>query len=332
MPVAAVSASRAALCVAGRDLAPPAWTGDLFGRAEPVPVLSGKDLSLDVVASGGFCLASVRVHGARSLDRKAFQEVTVLVYRLLEAELRRCETHHPVRLWNHIPGIHEPMGEDLDRYMVFNAGRYEALSAWFGGDQAFDIRVASASGVGHEGSDLVVHCLAASRPGRAVANPRQIAPYRYSRRYGPLPPCFARATVIEREGEPLVLVGGTASIVGEASVHVGDLARQTEETLTNLAVLLQAAGAPYGEDRAAVLARYRDVRIYHPDPYREDELRGLLKTAFPGAKCAEWMRADLCRPDLLVEIEGMATLAQEGTIRPSANIGTCNGKSRSPKI
>ncbi|MFP5287027.1 MAG: pteridine-dependent deoxygenase like protein, partial [Thermoanaerobaculia bacterium] len=149
--------------------------------------------------------------------------------------------------------------------------------------------------------------LAADRPGRAVDNPRQIAPYRYSRRYGPLPPCFARATVIHPpHGAPLALVGGTASIVGEQSVHPGDLERQTDETLTNLAALLRAAGMP---EHSSALAAFRDVRVYFPDPRRVDELRVLLKNAFPGAESIEWVRADICRAELLVEIEGVAELA-----------------------
>lgn len=319
MSVAAVSVPPAAFRLPeSPGLVPPSWTGELFGQVEPVPVLFSDTVSLDVAAGGGFCLASIRVRDARSLDRDAFQNATVLAYRLLEAELRGRNTLHSVRLWNHIPGIHEPMGDGQDRYMVFNAGRYEALSAWFGGNETFDTRVASASGVGHDGRDLVVHCLASHRPGRAVANPRQTAPYRYSSKYGPLPPCFARATVIEpagHHGEPLVLVGGTASIVGEASVHVGDLARQTDETLANLAVLLLEAAGKYdpagGNDRAeilAILANYSGVRVYYPDPDRLDDLRVLLAGAFPGAGALEWVRADLCRSDLLVEIEGVAKL------------------------
>jgi chorismate lyase/3-hydroxybenzoate synthase len=203
------------------------------------------------------------------------------------------------------------MGDGQDLYMVFNAGRYEALAAWLG-KESFDTRVASASGVGHEGRDLVIHCLASDRPGRAVDNPRQIAPYRYSRRYGRLPPCFARATVIHPSARnPLVLVGGTASIVGEASVHLGDLQRQTEETLANLAVLLRAAAgdaATEVADRAGALAGFRELRVYDPVPERRDELRLLLQGAFPRVRQIEWMRADLCRRELLVEIEGLAEL------------------------
>jgi chorismate lyase / 3-hydroxybenzoate synthase len=294
-------------CAEDHPLLPPAWVGALLGRfAQRNEGPAGGEVSREVVEGSGFCLASTRVRRARQLDRAAFHEATASAYRWIRAELCERGFSHPVRLWNHIPGIHDRMGEDQDRYMVFNAGRFEALSEWFG-QQSFDTRIATASGIGHDGQDFVLHCLAADRPGRAVDNPRQIAPYRYSRRYGPLPPCFARATVIHPpHGAPLALVGGTASIVGEQSVHPGDLERQTEETLTNLAVLLRAAGLP--EDPSA-LAAFRDVRVYFPDPQRVDELRVLLKNAFPGAESIEWVRAGICRAELLVEIEGVAELA-----------------------
>jgi chorismate lyase/3-hydroxybenzoate synthase len=270
-------------------------------------------MSLEITRGEGFCFASVRIRDARRLDRTALHAATAGAYRRIEAELRVRNAPHPVRLWNHIPGIHDPMGEGQDRYMIFNAGRYEALSAWFG-QETFDTRVATASGVGHDGEDLILHCLSADRPGRAIDNPRQIKPYRYSQKYGPLPPCFARATVLpaaEADSEPLLLVGGTASIVGEESVHVGDLERQTDETLTNLAVLVRAAaGEPVrdDEDRTAALARYREVRVYYPDPVRLADLQNLLQDAFPGAGPIEWVRADLCRAELLVEIEGVAAV------------------------
>jgi chorismate lyase/3-hydroxybenzoate synthase len=309
----ASSPSRSA---AEHRLVPPAWVGELLGpgaRWSTGLVTAGEGFSLEVLRGEGFCLATLAVRGARSLDRPTFQDVTGRAYRRLEAELRSRGTVHPVRLWNHIPGIHEPMGPGLDRYRVFNAGRYEALVAWFGGKETFDTRVASASGVGHDGHDLIIHGLAAEQPGRAVGNPRQVAPYRYSRKYGPLPPCFARATVIQTPAGPSrMLVGGTASIVGEESVHLADLRRQTEETLTNLAVLIPAAaGEPEGAAarRSRWLSRYREVRVYYPDPARLGELRHLLQGAFPGAARIEWVRADLCRPELMVEIEGVADVA-----------------------
>jgi chorismate lyase/3-hydroxybenzoate synthase len=291
---------------------PPVWIGALLGRfVRRSGGRTGSGISLEVIQGGAFCLASARVIDARRLAPAAFRETIAQAYRWMRRELCGRGYSHPVRLWNHIPGIHDPMGGGQDRYMVFNAGRFDALAEWFG-QESFDTRIATASGVGHDGRDLVLHCLAADRAGRAVDNPRQVAPYRYSRKYGPLPPCFARATVVHPPLEgPLALVGGTASIVGEESAHQGDLERQTDETLTNLAVLLHAAaGDPAGatEDRAAALAGFRDVRVYFPDPRRLDELRSLLKDAFPGARHLEWVRADICRAELLVEIEGVAEL------------------------
>jgi chorismate lyase/3-hydroxybenzoate synthase len=260
-----------------------------------------------------FHLLTVRVPEARALPRAAFQEAAAGAYRRIEGALRDQRRQHPVRLWNHIPGIHDAMGGGQDRYMVFNAGRFEALAAWLGGRESFDTRLASASGVGHEGQDLVIHCLAADRPGRAVANPRQIAPHRYTRKYGPLPPCFARATVIDTApcAPPLVFVGGTASIVGQSSLHPGNLARQIAETLTNLAVLLQAAGladAASGDVTPAWLRCLRDIRVYYPRADHRAELERLLADAFPHLRGIEWVRADLCRAELLVEIEGVAQL------------------------
>ena len=53
--------------------------------------------------------------------------------------------------------------------------------------------------------------------------------------------------------ERRLLIGGTASIVGEDSTHVGDPAGQVEETVANLSALIAAATAATG-DRAARIA------------------------------------------------------------------------------
>jgi chorismate lyase/3-hydroxybenzoate synthase len=219
-----------------------------------------------------------------------------------------------VRLWNFIPAITAPAGDGRDRYMAFNAGRYRAFAQWYGGAQAFDRDVATASGVGHDGADLVLHCLSAREPGLPVENPRQIAPHRYSERYGPLPPCFARATVLKGHG--WVLVGGTASIQGEESVHTASLPLQLDETLTNLASVLAAAQATAGVGVNGLangnpprwLTLYRELRVYYPRPDDAETIERVVRAAFAPACRIELVRADLCRAELLVEIEGVARL------------------------
>jgi chorismate lyase/3-hydroxybenzoate synthase len=213
---------------------------------------------------------------------------------------------HPVRFWAFVPDIHAQLEPDLDRYMVFNAARFAAFSAWYGGRDAFPRALATASAVGTSGGDLVLHCLAADAAGQPVENPRQVPAYRYSRRFGPMPPCFARATVVRpRASAPLLMVGGTASIRGEESMHETDLAAQMDETLANLASVV---GAAWSERPAAstALARYRHLRAYHRREADRREVEVRLRSAFPGLERLELLSAELCRVELLVEVEGLA--------------------------
>jgi enamine deaminase RidA (YjgF/YER057c/UK114 family) len=208
-------------------------------------------------------------------------------------------------MWNHVPDIQADLGMQLDRYMVFNAGRHQAFREWFGGGQQFADAVPTASGVGCDGSSLVVHTLAAASPGTAIDNPRQVAPIRYSSRYGPCPPCFARATAwCDASGRQLVLIGGTASVRGEHSVHVGDLPAQLEETRANLEALIEEASRMIG--RRCNLACLRSLRAYVPHDSDAGRVAQAMSAVFPNVTECELVFAALCRRDLLVEIEGVA--------------------------
>jgi chorismate lyase/3-hydroxybenzoate synthase len=279
------------------------------GGVMPVPAWA---MELVAGAAAEFALTSARVGDAVSMDAATLEARVAAAYGEIAAGLRRSAVSHPVRLWNYVPSINADMGDGRDRYMVFNAGRYRAFAAWYGGNGTFDRDVPTASGVGHDGRDLVIHCLAARAAGVAVANPRQVAPHRYSDRYGPVPPCFARATVLKERG--LILVGGTASIRGEASVHGASLAMQLDETLTNLASVARAADAKVGGTardggQDELLARYRELRVYYPRAEDAAAIERTVRRAFAKGCRVEMVRAGLCRAELLVEIEGVAGTA-----------------------
>lgn len=211
---------------------------------------------------------------------------------------------HPVRIWNCVPEIVGDAGGGLNRYMRFNAGRHRALGNWLGSVEAFECALPAASAVGTDGEELTIHILACPRRGFPVHNPRQRPPHRYSPRFGPKPPCFARGTLVEQPGlGPVLLVGGTASVRGEDSVHLDDLPSQIDETVQNLAALV-CAGWPADEPRA--LDYYRELRVYHPRAQDQATLQSVLPGRFPQVRAIEFVLADLCRPELLVEIEGLA--------------------------
>jgi len=284
-------------------------------RAEP------DGLELRLLARGRFALASARVRGALALDEGAFRERAVAAYARIRETLAPLRARQVVRMWNFIPRILGPLGRFPQRYMAFNDARYRALAAWERGDSAPG-SVIAASGVGHDGDDLVVHALATIGGGRAVENPRQVAAYRYSARYGSLPPCFARATLVPAAPRRhWLLVSGTASVRGEDSMHAGDLHGQAYETLDNLSSLVGAARAAVGQTDGdqelaqdglargdGCLWRFRHLRVYYVEAARREEVAAVVGRAFRRALTLEVVRADLCRPELLVEIEGLAEL------------------------
>jgi chorismatase FkbO-like protein len=285
----------------------PLWIEQLL-EGSPVVPLRGRGDRPDVRRrdAGGWRQISTAVAGVRALDVLTFQQAVMDAFAAVFDQLGPAGAVHPVRFWAFVPEIHAQLEPDLDRYMVFNAARFAAYSAWYGGRDAFPRALATASAVGTSGADLVLHCLAADTPGQPVENPRQVPAYRYSRRFGPLPPCFARATVVRpRAGAPLLMVGGTASIRGEESMHVGDLGAQVDETLANLASVVSAASGGRADGRAA-LAHYRHLRAYHPREQDRGEVEARMKAAFPVLERLELLSAELCRSELLVEVEGLA--------------------------
>ncbi len=308
MGVASELQSLAALWAWG-PVSPPRWAVGLLGATRSIrEPTSG--VGVQRTKDGSFCLATVRVANAASLSASDFQDATTEAYQRLHAAFEEGDARHLVRVWNFIPGILEPLDELPQRYMAFNAGRFAAYSGWYAGEQDFKSRVATASGVGHDGCDLVIHALAARHRGEPVENPRQVPSYRYSSRYGPRPPCFSRATrVTVATGQPpWLLVGGTASVSGEETRNEGDLEAQLDETLRNLEALVdsglsKAAGVT---DARGALGCFRHLRVYHVRPGDEGWVHRSVERHFPALEDFAVYRADLCRPGLLVEIEGVA--------------------------
>jgi enamine deaminase RidA (YjgF/YER057c/UK114 family) len=282
--------------------APPSWVWDCLG-ADPARDWHESDgLRVSVVRGDQATLVTVLSPDARVQDEIAFHRCTLDAYHHVHAATI-ADGRHVVRMWNHVPRIHDPTDGGRDRYMVFNAARFGAMSHWFGGADRIAACVPAASGVGHRGDALVVHALATIQPGIPVQNPRQVPSHHYSSRYGPLPPCFARATRVDHP-RPKLLISGTAAISGEDSMHDGDLGRQFALVKQNLRALIRGAGVTSPE--AEVLTLIDQLRVYVPRDADRATIEGLTRDAFVGSTDLEFVAADLCRAELLVEIEGVA--------------------------
>ena len=252
-------------------------------------------------------MLSRTIPGALDMPATVLRAEVAAAYRHLNQVLASIALQ-PIRFWNYLPGIGDAMGDGIDRYMVFNAGRYDALAAPGANHSlAFDRSTVTASAVGIGGSSLFIQCLASESPGAPVENPRQAPSWRYSSRYGPKPPCFSRGTVVTLAGRRVLLIGGTASVVGEQSMHPDDVPAQFDETLANIGALV-AAALRHSTDPSAAIDRVVELRAYATSEKVAEFLWSRLAVRCANARRIEITRAWVCRPDLMLEIEGLAEL------------------------
>ena len=239
-----------------------------------------------------------------SVEKQDLAELSHRAYRDLFKTLDQAGTPHLLRIWNYLPQINAD-GGGLERYRQFNLGRQEAF--FEAGRAAFEgAPAACALGI-HQGA-LSIRFLAGQTAPMPVENPRQVSAYRYPETYGPRSPTFSRAALAEiGNGEVALFISGTASIVGHETVHHGDVLEQTRETLRNLEAVIAAAN---GQATARFALAMLDCVVYVRHPADTDKVRGVLESALgadaPMIRHAVYLEADICRSDLLVEIEAHA--------------------------
>jgi chorismate lyase/3-hydroxybenzoate synthase len=226
--------------------------------------------------------------GSVTLDgSEPIESLTRSAYARLIAATRAAGYPYFLRMWNHVGSINESDGGQ-ERYKLFCAGRHDAFVE---AGYHHDTDLPAASAVGMRGRGLVIYFLAAREPGVQVENPRQVSAYDYPPQYGVKSPSFSRLTV----WRDTVFVSGTSSVVGHETVHLGDPAAQLEETLRNMAVVL----ARTGKTLADVVAAKTYIRRAADYEVIGRRLGGVFRANL-------FLEADICRGNLLLEIEAVA--------------------------
>ncbi len=223
-------------------------------------------------------------------------------YRRLLAHIGASPEHHVLRLWNYLGAINEGDG-DAERYRLFCSGRARGLAAH--GVSHYP----AATAIGHQGrpSLLQVYALCARRPGRALENPRQVSAWNYPRQYGPTAPSFARAM---RMPSGTLAISGTAAVVGHASRHHHDVAAQADAAFANLAALLGEAGL-------AGFDAHSPLKIYLRHPADAAIVEAALARHLDAAVPHLLLHGDICRRELLVEIDGWCSAGRQARVLTS---------------
>jgi hypothetical protein len=221
-------------------------------------------------------------------------------YERLFRLLREQGTPHLWRVWNYMADIN---GEShgLERYRQFNLGRHEAFVQ---AQRETGGQVPAACALGVAAGPLSVAFLAGTSPVVPLENPRQVSAWRYPSQYGPRAPTFSRAALAYPRGGEALFVSGTASIVGHATVHAGDVAAQCLETVRNIECLAQEANRVARSGRPFSFAGMSH-RAYVRHAADADTVQRTLQPLLRGAALV-CVQADVCRADLLVEIESQA--------------------------
>mgnify|MGYP001423823467 CR=1 FL=1 len=196
---------------------------------------------------------------------------------------------YPFRFWNYLPGINVGDG-DKEVYKKFCTGRLKAFEEAGIQPDAFP----SASALGHHSDGAVFYVFASAVKPRHFKNNKQVNAYEYPRQYGISSPSFARATTLRLKQAPYLFISGTASIIGHQTVELGNLERQLEVTLSNIQHLLATANP---DNR-----QLSTFKVYVRHAEHVPRTRQWLSQRYPEVE-AVYTIADICRKDLLVEIE-----------------------------
>lgn len=290
------------------------------GLALEIYTLEGADISFDV--RGGVCYGIIESNEEKMLlfegipatdFSDSVSKQSKEVFDKLEDLLSTYgfKVDDIVRQWNFIGSI-VSYRDGKQNYQEFNDARtrYYAQGGWKNGYPA-------ATGIGASGDCIIVGGIAFKKANAEakgiypIDNPLQIAAHIYSKRVlvdnaeGAMKstPKFERAKLIETQRGACCFVSGTAAIRGEESMDASSARLQTIKTIENIEYLVSKENLvrfgckPYELNYAKLLVYIKNEEDY-------DEVKAVVEERFPQLPVI-YTIADVCRSELLVEIEGI---------------------------
>jgi len=263
---------------------------------------------------GGFRPESQPI-GAYNRSLNAFERLGT------QLKKQRFRLDQVLRTWIYQGHLVLPEG-DTQRYKELNRARTDFfgetaflkkyLPSQYQGTQHQGTIFPASTGIGADDADVILSAIALDTKRRDVIavpleNPHQTSAFDYGAVYSPQSPKFSRAMAVAAGNDCLVFVSGTASITDSESQHHENPVKQTEQTLDNIAALIEGENlARHGISGIACgLSNLECVRVYVKRPSELELVRQVCDRRLPEVPTI-YTVADVCRPELLVEIEGIA--------------------------
>lgn len=247
--------------------------------------------------------------------RRQAEEAFGTVSRIMNIE--QMPVSSIVRQWNYIEKITEHDDTGHQHYQDFNDARslfYQSAS-WKDGYPA-------ATGIGTQWGGVMIDidallCYDNTVCVVPVDNPLQISAHAYSQNVllgekderldRKTTPKFERAKAVWKKDHGYVYISGTAAIRGEQSLEGVDIEKQTLITLENIKYLVSAENLRKSGIDVITNAFYVCFRVYVKRWEDMEKAREIIAGQYPELP-AVYTLTDVCRSELLIEIEGMGMI------------------------
>lgn len=251
-------------------------------------------------------------------ENKNITEDAEKVFGVMEKILRTegLDFSHVFRQWNYIEDITMVESHESNRqhYQEFNNVRSDYYSR-----AIFKQGFPAATGIGIRTGGVIVSFYAASTEGyrtKSIENPLQKAAFEYTenvlvgdaqyRGSCKCTPKFARAKIVATHESDQIFISGTASIRDEVTMGENNVALQTEITLDNIQKLIckeTLSSLDYNDPKSPQI---EFIRVYIKHPEYHLTVKEICEQRLPGVP-GIYVVSDMCRENLLVEIEALAT-------------------------
>ena len=254
------------------------------------------------IIAGGLCADDLNLP-VREQSEQAFRKAE----EILKAE--QMNFGDIVRQWNYLERITD-IAHGNQCYQDFNDVRtlFYASSAWESGYPA-------ATGIGTQYGGILIDFNAVSgevdivpldndwQRAAHVYSDEVLISHRTDTEKGT--PKFKRGKSLSDRRQEVIYISGTAAIRGEESVTTGDVLSQTEITLENIQHLI---GLEEGREKLPEHSgKLGLLRVYLKNEEDASVVKADLDKLCPDIPIV-YLYADVCREELLVEIEGIAYL------------------------
>jgi len=211
------------------------------------------------------------------------------------------------RQWNYIEGI-LTIKESHQNYQSFNDARTKSYR-----DHFRERGYPAATGIGMKAGGVLIEYIAIKGntfKNVPIDNPVQIPAHKYHQDcLKGLPtgnrkttPKFERGRYVSLQGEEIIFVSGTAAISGEKTADPGDAEQQTRITIDNIDRLVSEDNLAKNNIPSGDL-KFNYLRIYVKEKKDFKKVREICNNRYGNVPIV-WLQADICRDDLMVEIEG----------------------------